>query len=135
MFNLVTGTTLLAASVLAGYLWKTQGPTSTFARRGDLCRAIVDRLCSSRSSPRTAFDPLIHLSPRSSRAMTEKSLYEQIGGYDGIVAVVNDLLPVCGDDQLGRFWQHRGEGRHSPRKQLLIDFLAHCTGGPLLHRP
>ena len=31
MFNLVTGITLLAASVLAGYLWKTQGPTYTFA--------------------------------------------------------------------------------------------------------
>lgn len=31
MFNLVTGTTLLAASVLAGYLWKTRGPTYTFA--------------------------------------------------------------------------------------------------------
>ncbi len=66
--------------------------------------------------------------------MTEKSLYERIGGYDGIVAVVNDLLPrLQGDDQLGRFWQHRGEDGIRREKQLLIDFLAHCTGGPMYY--
>lgn len=66
--------------------------------------------------------------------MTEKSLYERIGGYDGIVAVVNDLLPrLQGDDQLGRFWQHRGEDGIRREKQLLIDYLAHCTGGPLYY--
>ena len=66
--------------------------------------------------------------------MTEKSLYERIGGYDGIVAVVNDLLPrLQGDDQLGRFWQHRGEDGIRRERQLLIDFLAHCTGGPMYY--
>ena len=44
--------------------------------------------------------------------MSQKTLYERLGGYDAITAVVNDLLPrLQGDAQLGRFWQHRGD-RH-----------------------
>jgi len=31
LFNLVTGGALLAASVLAGWLWSGYGPTATFA--------------------------------------------------------------------------------------------------------
>ena len=42
--------------------------------------------------------------------MSKKTLYERLGGYDAISAVVNDLLPrVQADPQLARFWQHRGE--------------------------
>ncbi len=42
--------------------------------------------------------------------MSEKTLYERLGGYDAIVAVTNDVLPgLQGDPQLGRFWQHRGD--------------------------
>ena len=38
--------------------------------------------------------------------MTEKTLYERLGGYDAIAAVVNDLLPrLMSDSQLGRFWE------------------------------
>lgn len=36
--------------------------------------------------------------------VTEKTLYERLGGYDAISAVVNDLLPrLMSDSQLGRF--------------------------------
>lgn len=66
--------------------------------------------------------------------MKEQSLYDRIGGYDGIVAVVSDLLPrLQGDAQLGRFWQHRGDDGLRREKQLLIDFLAHATGGPMYY--
>ena len=66
--------------------------------------------------------------------MTEKTLYERLGGYDAIAAVVNDLLPrLESDSQLGRFWEHRGEDGINREKQLLIDFLCANAGGPLLY--
>ncbi len=42
--------------------------------------------------------------------MSDKTLYERLGGYDAIAAVAGDLLPrLQGDAQLGRFWENRGE--------------------------
>ena len=66
--------------------------------------------------------------------MSDKTLYESLGGYDAIAAVVNDLLPrLRGDPQLAHFWQHRGEDRLERSKQLLIDFLCSSAGGPLYY--
>ena len=64
-----------------------------------------------------------------------KTLYERLGGYDAITAVVNDLLPrLQGDPQLGRFWAHRGADGVQREKQLLIDFLCAAAGGPVYNR-
>jgi hemoglobin len=66
--------------------------------------------------------------------MEAKSLYERLGGYDAVSAVANDLLPrLIADDQLGRFWAHRGIDGVEREKQLLIDFLCHNAGGPLYY--
>ena len=66
--------------------------------------------------------------------MTEKTLYERLGGYDAISAVVNDLLPrLMSDSQLERFWNNRGEDGINREKQLLIDYLCSNAGGPLLY--
>src|SRR6266550_6985374 len=66
--------------------------------------------------------------------MSKKTLYERLGGYDAISAVVNDLLPrVQADPQLARFWQHRGEDGMKRERQLLIDFLCSSAGGPLYY--
>jgi len=66
--------------------------------------------------------------------MSDKTLYERLGGYDAISAVVNDLLPrLMADTQLGRFWQHRGEDGINREKQLLIDYLCANAGGPTLY--
>lgn len=66
--------------------------------------------------------------------MTEKTLYERLGGYDGIVTFTNNLLPrLQGDPQLGRFWQHRGDDGIQREKQLLIDYLCNVTGGPVYY--
>jgi hemoglobin len=60
-----------------------------------------------------------------------KSLYQRLGGYDGIISVVDMLLPrLAGDQKLGRFWAHRGSDGIARERQLLIDFLAHAAGGP-----
>jgi hemoglobin len=66
--------------------------------------------------------------------MDQKSLYERLGGYDGITAFAEDLLPrLQGDSQLGRFWQNRGEDGVAREKQLLIDYLCSSAGGPLYY--
>ena len=63
--------------------------------------------------------------------MSKKTLYERLGGYDAISAVVGDLLPrLRGDPLLAHFWQHRPEDSLKRSKQLLIDFLCSSAGGP-----
>ena len=66
--------------------------------------------------------------------MSNKTLYERLGGYDAISAVANDLLPrLQADSQLARYWHHRGEDGVQREKQLLIDFLCSNAGGPLYY--
>lgn len=66
--------------------------------------------------------------------MSESSLYERLGGYDGITAFANNLLPrLQADSQLGRFWQNRGEDGVQREKQLLIDYLSANAGGPVYY--
>ena len=63
--------------------------------------------------------------------MTSETLYERLGGYSGINAFVNDLLPrVKADPQLRRFWDHRGDDRLAKEQQLLVDYLCANSGGP-----
>lgn len=68
--------------------------------------------------------------------MTETSatLYQRLGGYDAIAAVADNLVGrLIADDQLGRFWAHRGTDGLNREKQLLIDFLCASSGGPMLY--
>lgn len=66
--------------------------------------------------------------------MTEKTLYDRLGGYDGITGFVNELLPrLRSDAQLGRFWENRGDDGIAREKQLLIDYLCSNAGGPMYY--
>jgi hemoglobin len=66
--------------------------------------------------------------------VSEKTLYERLGGYDAIAAVASDLLPrLQADSQLSRFWNHRGQDGVTREKQLLIDFLCANAGGPMYY--
>jgi hemoglobin len=66
--------------------------------------------------------------------MNQKSLYERLGGYDGITGFVNNLLPRLEEDsQLGRFWENRGDDGIEREKQLLIDYLCSKAGGPIYY--
>jgi len=66
--------------------------------------------------------------------MSDKSLYERLGGYEGIINFVEDLLPrLEADAQLGRFWQNRGDDGVAREKQLLIDYLCASAGGPMYY--
>lgn len=66
--------------------------------------------------------------------MSEKTLYERLGGYERITAFVNDVMPrVRADSQLGRFYQHRGDDGIAREQQLLIDYLCSNAGGPVYY--
>jgi hemoglobin len=62
------------------------------------------------------------------------TLYARLGGYDAISAVARNLVSrLQADARLGRFWAHRGDDGVQREIQLLIDFLCHNAGGPVLY--
>ena len=66
--------------------------------------------------------------------MSQKSLYDRLGGYDGIAAFTNDLLPrLQSDAQLGRFWKNRGSDGIEREHQLLIDYICASAGGSVYY--
>lgn len=74
-------------------------------------------------------------SAHTAAAPQQASLYDRLGGYGAIAAVVDDLFPrLAGDKKLGRFWQHRGEDGIAREKQFLINFIVAKSGGPLYYK-
>ena len=66
---------------------------------------------------------------------TTPSLYERLGGYDGIAAIVDDLLPrLHGDPQLGVYWKGKCKDSLNKDRQLLVDFMGSAFGGPVLYQ-
>jgi len=66
--------------------------------------------------------------------MSEKSLYERLGGYDVLVIAVDNILPrLMADEKLGRFWQNRSKDGIARERQLLIDYLANASGGNMYY--
>jgi len=66
--------------------------------------------------------------------MSDKSLYERLGGYDTVVVAVDEILPrLINDRQLGRFWQNRGRDGMARERQHLIDYLCNAAGGSMYY--
>ena len=66
-----------------------------------------------------------------SKPMAEKTLYERLGGYDAISAVVDDFIGRLGKDPMfDRFGQGRSMDSKQRTKQLIKDQLCTYTGGP-----
>jgi hemoglobin len=69
-----------------------------------------------------------------SDAPKTKTLYDRLGGHAALTAVANNLLPRLQQDKLlGRFWAHRGTDGIAREKQLLVDYLSSCAGGPIYY--
>ena len=65
------------------------------------------------------------------KAMAEKSLYERLGGYDAISAVVDDFIDRLGKDAMfDRFGTGRGQDSRHRSKQLVKEQICSLTGGP-----
>ncbi|HIH45361.1 MAG TPA: group 1 truncated hemoglobin [Candidatus Methanoperedenaceae archaeon] len=62
---------------------------------------------------------------------TEKTLYERLGGFDAIAAVVDDFLSrLASDKQTGRFMVGHSTNSKKRQRQLIVEFLCFATGGP-----
>ena len=60
--------------------------------------------------------------------MTEETLYERLGGHDGIWAVVDDFYDrLLEDDELGPFF---ADADMEKLRQTQTDFLCEAAGGP-----
>jgi hemoglobin len=68
-------------------------------------------------------------------AASKDSLYSRLGGYDGIAAVVDDLLPrLLEDPILRRFWTSpRSIDTNNRERQLALDFIVASAGGPTFY--
>ncbi|MET0068818.1 MAG: group 1 truncated hemoglobin [Candidatus Thiodiazotropha sp.] len=67
--------------------------------------------------------------------LSQASLYERLGGYNAISAVVDDVVvQIAADQKLGRFWAHRGQDGIAREKQLIVDFIVAKAGGSLYYR-
>lgn len=61
-----------------------------------------------------------------------ESLYDRLGGYNGISIFAGELLSRMDiDPHLARFWQNSDDDLHVPEKQLVIDYLCSNSGGPV----
>ena len=66
--------------------------------------------------------------------MQTKSLYERLGGYDAIAAVIDDLLArLLGDPQLGVFWKGHSENSLRRDRQLVVNYMCEAAGGPVFY--
>ena len=65
---------------------------------------------------------------------TEKSLYERLGGYNAIAAVIDDFTGHMGaDKQLGRFFVGHCTNSKKKMRQLIVDMMCEATGGPAFY--
>jgi hemoglobin len=73
----------------------------------------------------------ITLSSSSAFAQQKKSLYERLGGYNAIVAVVDDFVAnVAADKRINKFFAKANIGRLKAR---LVEQICQGTGGPCIY--
>ena len=62
------------------------------------------------------------------------SLYDRLGGYDALAAIVDDFLPrLLEDPGLGVYWRGKCKDSLTRDRQLIVDFLASAFGGPVMY--
>ena len=67
--------------------------------------------------------------------LSEKSLYERMGGYDAIAAATDELLRrLTSDPDIGVYWRGHSTDSMKRDRQLIVDFLCEAIGGPSIYR-
>jgi hemoglobin len=62
------------------------------------------------------------------------TLYERLGGYDAIAAVVDSLMVRLGDDRrLAKYFAGHGDDSKKRLRQLQVDMICQATGGPCIY--
>lgn len=74
------------------------------------------------------------VAPTVAEKQTKKSLYQRLGGYDAIAAVVDDFIGrLVTDPQLQHFFVGFSTNSKKRIRQLLVDQLCEATGGPCFY--
>lgn len=61
----------------------------------------------------------------------QKNLYQRLGGYDPIAAVVDDFMGrMFADKQVGRFYVGHSTNSKKILRQLITEMICEVTGGP-----
>lgn len=64
----------------------------------------------------------------------EKSLYQRLGGYDALAAVVDDFVGrLVTDKQFEKFFIGQSNDSKKRIRQHVLDLLCNATGGPCLY--
>lgn len=65
---------------------------------------------------------------------SDKSLYQRVGGYDALAAVVDDFVGRLGSDKrFERFFAGFGEDSTKRLRQHIVDQFCAATGGPCFY--
>ena len=71
------------------------------------------------------------LSAQAPATATRPSLYERLGGYDGIAAYVALVFPrVAQHPDLAHMFRGHGKDSQQRQFQLVVELVCHRTGGP-----
>ena len=85
-----------------------------------------------------AFGFFMLASASAAQGPAKKSLYERLGGYDAISAVVEDFAPkLFSDPRVGRFFVGMSADSRAQFKQKNKNLVCSVTGGPcqIISRP
>jgi len=64
----------------------------------------------------------------------EQTLYQRMGGYDGIASIVDDFLGrMRADPRFNRFAGGRSLDSRTRARQLTVDLLCELAGGPCVY--
>ena len=84
------------------------------------------------------FTILLLVSTLQPASAQQRTLYERLGGYDAISAVVEDFAPkLFNDPKVGRFFVGMGSDTREQFKQKNKNLICNVTGGPckIISRP
>lgn len=66
--------------------------------------------------------------------MVNKSLYERLGGYNAIAAVIDDLMNRIGSDpRLAKYFAGHGQDSMKRLRQMQIEMICEAAGGPCFY--
>lgn len=77
---------------------------------------------------------LLTMSATASAASQEKSLYERVGGYNALAAVVDDfIVRLVSDKQFEKFFIGQSNDSKKRIRQHILDQFCGATGGPCVY--
>lgn len=72
--------------------------------------------------------------PSLAHGQSDKSLYDRVGGYNALAAVVDDFIGrLVSDDRFSKFFTGHSEDSKKRIRQHILDQFCAATGGPCIY--